>query len=119
VDRGRGTVASSGPIQIGIRRPPSISFKETTWRYADEWQIGDSHRNGIRGFGLGAGAGSPGPATTGGLVVSGADAGPGGEVSGSGEQAHVQAAFGDQDLGGSGLDARDRGQRLDDLGVRA
>ena len=34
------------------------------------------------------------------------------------EQAHVEPALGDQDLRGLGLDARDRAQQLNDLGVR-
>ena len=33
------------------------------------------------------------------------------------EQRHVQAAFGDQDLGGVRLDAGDGAQQFDDLGV--
>ena len=33
------------------------------------------------------------------------------------EHGHVEAAFGDQDLCGLGLDARDRAQQLDDVGV--
>ena len=34
------------------------------------------------------------------------------------EHAHVETALGDQDLRGVGLDAGDRAQQLDDLGVR-
>jgi hypothetical protein len=34
------------------------------------------------------------------------------------EQRHVKPALGDQDLRGVGLDAGDRAQQLDDVGVR-
>ena len=34
------------------------------------------------------------------------------------EQGHVESALGDQDLRGLGLEARDRAQQLNDLGVR-
>jgi hypothetical protein len=62
-------------------------------------------------------AGSSETAATGGFVVSGAGAGQCGEVPRCREQAHVQAALGDQDLGGVRLDAGHREQQLDDLGA--
>ena len=34
------------------------------------------------------------------------------------EQAHIEPAFGDEDLRGVGLDTGDRAQQLDDMGVR-
>ena len=47
-----------------------------------------------------------------------ADPGPGSEVPGGREAAHVKPAFGDQHLRGSERHAGDRAQQLDDLGVR-
>ena len=63
----------------------------------------------------GAGSSRAPPAGTGG---AGADAGPGGEVPDRWEQRHVQAALGDQHLRGVRLDAGDRAEQLDHLGVR-
>ncbi len=61
---------------------------------------------------LAALASPPGAAFAGGLVGAGAAPGPGGEVSGAGEGAHVGADLSDEDLGGAGGDAGDRaGQR--------
>ena len=56
----------------------------------------------------------------GGRLTGGArgSAGPGREVPDRWEHGHVQAALGDQDLRGVRLDAGDRAQQLDDLGVR-
>jgi hypothetical protein len=51
-------------------------------------------------------------AFAGGLVVAGADAGPGGQVSGGRERAHVAAGFGDDRLGGAALHAGDRAERV-------
>ena len=50
-------------------------------------------------------------------MVARARAGPGRELADGREHGHVQAAFSDQYLCGLGLDAWDRGQQLDDVGV--
>ena len=66
----------------------------------------------------GAGAGSPRFPSACRLVVAWACAGPGGEVTDGREHGHVEAALGDQNLRGVGLDAGDRAQQLDDVLVR-
>src|ERR1035441_1711427 len=58
---------------------------------------------------LAAFASASGVAFAGGLVVAGAACGPGGEVPGAGEHAHVGADLGDHRLGGALSDAGDRG----------
>jgi hypothetical protein len=62
-------------------------------------------------------AGSSRASPAGRFVVAGACSGPRSEVPDSWEHGHVQAALGDQDLRGVCLDAGDRAQQLDDLGV--
>ena len=57
-------------------------------------------------------AGLPGAALAGGLVVAGALAGPGGEVLGGREDAHVGADLGDDHLGCAPLNAGDRAEQL-------
>ena len=65
-----------------------------------------------------SGAGSSRASAAGRFVVAGARSGPGGEVPDRREQRHVESALGDQDLRGVGLDAGDRAQQLDEVGVR-
>src|SRR5215218_5578142 len=62
-------------------------------------------------------AGFAGAASVAGLVGAGADRGPGDEALGVAEDAHVESALGDQDLGDVAFHARDRGEQLDQLGV--
>src|SRR6266536_4068519 len=64
-----------------------------------------------------AAAGFAGAASAARLVGAGADRGPGDEVAGGREDAHVEAALGDQHLGGVAADAGDRAEQLDELGV--
>jgi len=54
----------------------------------------------------------PERAFAGGLVVAGALAGPGSELAGGREDAHVGADLGDDRLGGACFDAGDRTQKL-------
>src|SRR6266508_1021093 len=62
-------------------------------------------------------AGFAGEASVAGLVGAGADRGPGDEVLAASEDAHVDAALGDQHLRGAQLDAGDGADQLDELGV--
>ena len=61
---------------------------------------------------FGAVAGLPGAAFAGGLVVAGALPGPGRELFGGREDAHVDADLGDDAFGGAPLHAGDRAQQL-------
>ncbi len=58
-----------------------------------------------------------GAASVAGLVGVGADRGPGDEPLGAAENAHVEAALGDQHLGDVAFHARDGGEQVDQLGV--
>jgi hypothetical protein len=62
-------------------------------------------------------AGLAGAASVAGLVGARADRGPGDEVLAASEDAHVEAALGDQHLRGARLDAGDGAEQLDELGV--
>src|SRR6266498_3934911 len=62
-------------------------------------------------------AGLAGAASAAGGVEAGADGRPGDEVLGASEDAHVEAALGDQHAGGVDADAGDRAEQLDELGV--
>ena len=63
-------------------------------------------------------AGLSGAVLSGGFVVSRTQPSPGGQVRGAREAGHVDADFGDDDLGGALTDPRDRVQQLDLLGER-
>src|SRR6266536_2233629 len=64
-----------------------------------------------------AAAGLAGAASAARLVGAGADRGPGDEVAGGREDAHVEAALGDQHLGGGAADAGDRAEQVDELSL--
>jgi hypothetical protein len=64
-------------------------------------------------------AGAPGAAFASRFVVAGAEASPGGEVTGGGEDAHVGAGLGDDHFGGAPLHTGDRAEQLNRRRERA